>query len=145
MRGLELARPYHPGLKPELLAGGFPELKADGSPFSKDDYMKLHKETRSTATQIADGIELSRLEAGYDSQSKRRKMRFHVPSEFSLLPSPTESSELAGCAEPASSVEGDELKMDGISDVDLVEVCNKLLSPAGVTGSSSQSIASDQA
>ena len=34
MRGMELARAYPPGLRPELLAGGFPELKDDGSPFS---------------------------------------------------------------------------------------------------------------
>ena len=108
MCGMELARASHPGLRLELLAGGFPELKADGSPFSKENYMKLHKETRLVATQIADGIELSRLEAGYDSQSKRRKMSFPVPSEFSLLPPPTESSELAGRAEPASGAEEDE-------------------------------------
>ena len=86
MRGMELARAYHPGLRPELLSGGFPELKDDGYPFSKEDYMKLHKETCPAATQIAEGIELARLEAGYDSQSKRRKMSFPVPAEFSLLP-----------------------------------------------------------
>src|ERR1041384_2130695 len=99
---MELAKAYHPGLRPELLASGLPELKADGYPLSKEDYMKLHKETRPAAPQIDEGIELSRLEAGYDSQSKRRKMSFHVPSEFSLLPPPTESSELAGRVEPAS-------------------------------------------
>ena len=65
-RGMELARAYHPGVKPELLAAGFPELKADWSPFFKDDYMKLHKETHSAGTQITNGIELSRLEASYD-------------------------------------------------------------------------------
>src|SRR3954470_20475582 len=111
MRGMELARAYHPRLKPNLLAGGSPELKADGSPFSKEDYMKLHKETRPAATQIADGIELSRLETGYDSQSKRRKMSFPVPAEFSIMPLPTESSELVVRGEPASGAEGDQMRM----------------------------------
>ena len=115
------------------------------SPFSKDDYMKLHKETHSAATQIADGIELSHLETGYNGQSKRRRISFPIPTDFSLVPSPTKSSELAGCVEPTPGAEEDELKMDDISDVDLVEVCNGLLSPAGTIGSSSQSKAGDDA
>lgn len=114
----------------------FPELKADGSKFLKDDYSKLHEETRSSATMIVDGMELYRLEAGYDEHSKRRRVSLPSPVEFSLLPSPKKTSE------PAESVEltpgeKDELKMDDISDVDLVEVCNGLLSPAGVVGLSS--------
>ena len=94
------------------MAGGFPELKADASQFSKDDYSKLHRETRSAATQIADGIELSRLEAGYDGQSNRRRIGFPTPVEFSLLPSPKKTSESAGSVEPTAGGEGDGLKMD---------------------------------
>src|SRR4051812_21126406 len=41
MRGLELAKAYRPGLKPEQLAAGFPEFKANGSKFSKDDHNKI--------------------------------------------------------------------------------------------------------
>ena len=41
MRVLALSKAYHPGLKPELLAGGFPEIKANGTTFSKEDFLKL--------------------------------------------------------------------------------------------------------
>ena len=34
MRALALSKAYQPGLKSELLAGGFPEIKADGTPFT---------------------------------------------------------------------------------------------------------------
>src|ERR1041385_5089284 len=71
MRGLELAKAYHPGLKPELLAAGFPEVKADNSKFTKDDHTKVRKETLSAATKIADGMDLAYLEAGYDESNKR--------------------------------------------------------------------------
>ena len=145
MCGLELARAYHPGLKSEYLAAGFPELKADGSKFSKDDYSKLHKEMHSSATMIADGMELTRLEVGYDEHNKRRQVSLPSPVEFSLLSSPKKTSESAGSIEPTPGGEEDELKMDNISDVDLVEVCNGLLSPAGITRSPSQSKAGDQA
>src|SRR4051812_29686379 len=117
--GLELAKAYHPGLKPELLAGGFPELKDDGSQFSKDDYSKLHKEARSAATQIADGIELTRLEAGYDEQNKMRRIGLPSPVEFSLLPSPKKTLDSGGSAEPTPSGDEDELKMDDISDMQI--------------------------
>ena len=145
MRGLELAKAYHPGLKPERLAAGFPELKADGSKFSKDDYNRVRKETHSSATMITDGMYLSALEAGYDGSNKRRRVGLPSPIEFSLLPSPKKISEPAGSAEPTPGGEEDEQKIDDISDVDLVEVCNKLLSFAGGAGSASESKADDQA
>ena len=55
MRGLELAKSYHLEMKSELLAGGFPELKVDGSPFSENDCIK---ETRLFATKIVDEMDL---------------------------------------------------------------------------------------
>src|SRR4051812_12206021 len=60
--GLELAKAYHPGLKLDRLASGFPELKADESNFSKEDFIMVHKETHPFSTKIADDIELSRIE-----------------------------------------------------------------------------------
>src|SRR3954469_13750346 len=39
MRVFALSKAYHPGLKPAFLAGGFPEIKADGTPFTKEDFL----------------------------------------------------------------------------------------------------------
>ena len=61
MRGLELAKAYHPSLKLELLAAGFPEFKAVNSKLSKDEHTKIRRETRSAATKIADEMEMSYL------------------------------------------------------------------------------------
>ena len=145
MRGLELAKAYHPGLRLDCLAAGFPDLKADESKFSREDYAKVHKETRPFATKIADEMELNRLEAGYDEHSKRRRISLPTPVEFSLLPSPKKTSEPANPVEPFPGGEEDDLVMDDLSDVDLVEICNGILSPANVAGSSSQSKADDHA
>src|SRR4051812_10056089 len=116
MRGLELAKAYHPGLKPEVLATGFPEFKADNSKFTKDDHTKVRRETRSAATKIADGMDLNYLEAGYDDSNKRRRVDLPSPTEFSLLPSPKKASETVGSVETTSGAKGDDLKMDEISD-----------------------------
>src|SRR3954468_24285881 len=86
MRVLALAKAYHPGLKPELLAGGFPEIKADETSFGKEDFLKVQREILLTASQIADSIYLSRLEVGFEHQGKRRKVIFPVPNKFILLP-----------------------------------------------------------
>src|SRR3954463_9627190 len=135
MRVLALSKAYHPGLKPELLAGGFPEIKADGTPYTKDDFLKVQREIRPAASQIADSIDITRLEIGFDKQGKKRKVTFPVPDKFILFPPSTESSKSVD-TEPAPGAEEDDLKMDDFSDLDLVEVCNKLLSPAGVAGPS---------
>ena len=145
MRGLELAKAYHSSLKSELLASGFPEFKAENSKFSKDDHTKIRRETRSAATKIADEMELSYLEAGYDDTNKRRRVDLPVPTEFALLSSPKKVPESAGSVEPASGAEEDELMMDDISDENLVEMWNVLILSAGPAGSSSQSKAGDQA
>ena len=137
MRGLELDKAYHPGLKLELLASSFPELKVDGSKFTKDDHTKVRRETRSAATKIADGMDLAYLEARYDESNKRCRFDLPSPTEFSLLPSPKKASEPTGPFEPTSGAEEDELKMDDISDEELIDMCNVLMSSAGAAGSSS--------
>ena len=144
MRVLALSKAYQPRLKPELLAGGFPEIKTDGTPFTKDDFLKVQRDFRPAASQIADSIDICRLEIGYDSQGKKRKVTFLVPEKFILLPPSNESSKPAD-TKPAPGVDEYELKMEDFSDLDLVEVCNKLLSPAGAAGSSSQNQAGGKA
>src|SRR4051794_4739557 len=68
MRVLALSKAYRPGLKPTLLAGGFPKIKADGTPFTKEDFLRVQKEIRLAASRIAYGINTSRLEIGYGNQ-----------------------------------------------------------------------------
>ncbi|KAI5013409.1 hypothetical protein ZWY2020_034521 [Hordeum vulgare] len=42
-------------LKPEEVAAGYPELKDDESEFTEDDYHRVVKESRATATHLAAG------------------------------------------------------------------------------------------
>src|SRR4051812_42108721 len=100
MRVLALSKSYHPGLKQKLLAGGFPEIKADETPFTKDDFLKVQREIRPVASQLADSINITRLEIGFDKQGKKRKVTFPVPDKFILFPPSTESSKSTGTAPP---------------------------------------------
>ena len=134
MRGLELSKSYHPDMNPELLVDGFPELKADGSKFSKADYINIVKETRIFATKIADGIDLSNFEPGYDERNKRRKINPPEPVPFSELPPPKEkSADPASSTEPTSGEEEDDLKIEDFSDV-FCEDHDYLTDPAGSAG-----------
>ena len=139
MRGLELVKAYHPGLKLDRLAAGFPELKADGSNFSKEDFIKVHKETRPFSTKIADDMELSRIETGYDDNKKRRRINLLTPIEFSLLPAAKVTLAPANPAEPCPGGEEDDFMMDDIADVDLMKSHSETLPSANVARSSSQS------
>lgn len=46
MRAMTLAKAYHPELDPALLAGGYPEFKANNSRFSSKDFHAIFRETR---------------------------------------------------------------------------------------------------
>ena len=89
-------------------------------------------------TKVADEVELSELEPGYDERNKRRKITPPEPVEFSLLPpSKTRTSDPATSTEPASGEEGDDLAIEDLSDVELYEGCDNLKAPAGSTGAKS--------
>ena len=66
----------------------------------------MRKEICPAAYLIADSIDISRLEIGYDNQGKKRKVTFPVPDKFILLPPSNESSKPAD-AEPAPDAEED--------------------------------------
>lgn len=82
MQALTICKSYYPGMEPERLAEGFPELKADGTKFAKDDYVQAIKEIRLYATVIADEVKLGSLEPGYDKRNRRRSMQ--APEAVSL-------------------------------------------------------------
>ena len=66
IRGLALAKAYHPNLDPSQLMKGFPEFNVDGSPFDKKCYLKIVKQTRHAASEIAKTLKLSSFQNAYD-------------------------------------------------------------------------------
>lgn len=82
LHGFTLAKAYHPELKPELLAGGFPQFKVDGSEFTKEDYQAVMKETHHHACAIARGIDLNNYQSDYDEHKKKINLQLPVPFEL---------------------------------------------------------------
>ena len=70
MRGLALAKAYHPNLDPALLMKGFPQFNSDGSPFDKKCYSRVVKQTRHAATEIAKSLKLASFQNAYDANNE---------------------------------------------------------------------------
>ena len=70
MRGLALAKAYHPNLDPSQLMKGLPQFNADGSPFDKKCYSKVVKQTRHAATEIAKTLKLTSFQNAYDANNE---------------------------------------------------------------------------
>ena len=70
MRGLALAKVYHPNLDPSQLMKGFPQFNADGTPFDKKCYSKVVKQTRHAATEIAKSLKLTSFQNAYDANNE---------------------------------------------------------------------------
>lgn len=101
LRGLTLAKAYHPELRPELLAGGFPRFKVDGSEFSKEDYQAVLKETQHHACAIAQMIDLNTYQPNYDEQ--RRKISLQIPEPFELVSKNKDPATPSSSKAPAGS------------------------------------------
>ena len=71
MYALTRAKAYNEDMDVSELADGFPELNSDGKAFTRDDYTRLRKETRSVATKLAQEVNLDRYQAGFDEAGKR--------------------------------------------------------------------------
>ena len=72
MRVMALAKAYFPELKPELLARGFPQFKADGSQYGSKDFGRIDKETRQHACVIAEKLKIKELHYGFKPDGERR-------------------------------------------------------------------------
>ena len=46
-------------------------MKEDGTPFEQEDFIACVKEIRPVATQIADKVDLTKYQAGYDAENWR--------------------------------------------------------------------------
>ena len=74
MKALAVCKIYNPTIKPDLLVGGFPAMRADGCKFVREDYQRAVEETRVYATLIADDVNVEVFEPGYDEHNNRRMM-----------------------------------------------------------------------
>ena len=81
---LHLAKAYHPEMDPTLLMGGFPQFNTDDTPFTEKDFHRVIKETRHAGTVIAEGLNLSVFQVGYDENNRRMDMP--KPQPFELIP-----------------------------------------------------------
>lgn len=79
---MTLAKSYHPELDPEMLAGGFPQFKVDGSEFTKEVYQAVVMETQHHACAIAWSIDLNTYQPDYDEH--KRKISLQLPEPFEL-------------------------------------------------------------
>ncbi|KAE8820526.1 hypothetical protein D1007_01267 [Hordeum vulgare] len=81
---LARARAYVPELNLEAAAGGFLELKADGSEFLVQDFAKCVKDTRPLATIITRAIDVDKYKSAYSMENQRINPPEDQP--FDLVP-----------------------------------------------------------
>ena len=70
MRGLALAKAYHPNIDLAPLMKGFPEFSTDGTPFDKKCYYRVTKQTRHVAIEIAKSLKLASIQNGYNAKNE---------------------------------------------------------------------------
>ena len=97
MRGLALAKAYHPNLDPALLMKGFPQFNADGSPFDKKCYAKVVKQTRHAATEIAKSLKLASIQNAYDANNE--EIPEEEPPRVDLLQSYSKAAQTASSSQ----------------------------------------------
>ncbi|KAE8775319.1 hypothetical protein D1007_52189 [Hordeum vulgare] len=68
MATMRWALAYAPELKPDEIAGGFPQYKDDGSEFTEEDYVKCVKDIRPAASQLAESLDLLKYQSAYDDE-----------------------------------------------------------------------------
>ena len=73
-------------LEPADNATGYPSPKEDGSPFEDPNFLACVKEIRPVATLIANEVDLTKYQAGYDEENRRIPTpQYNV---ISLIPTP---------------------------------------------------------
>lgn len=84
MSVLALAKAYHLEMDPTLLAGGFPKLNTNDTPFMKADFQHCVRETGPASTTIAHGLDLIGFQIGFNESGQRMDMP--QPKPFELIP-----------------------------------------------------------
>lgn len=109
-------------MNPALLVGGFPEFKADNTPFGKADYTGVVKETRQHATAIAHDLDLSSFQVGYDSDTKRMEPPNPEPFGLELScrqrgPSPAPPSSTTPMILAPPRANGEDMVLESLSSI----------------------------
>ena len=71
VHALSRAKAWLPELDPADISTGYPSLKEDGTPFEQEDFIACVKEIRPVATLIANEVDLTKYQAGYDAENRR--------------------------------------------------------------------------
>ena len=105
IRGLALAKAYHPNLDPSLLMKGFPQFNSDGTPFDKRCYSRVVKQTQYAATEIAKTLKLASIQNAYNANNE--EIMEDEPSRVDLLHSYSKASQSASSsrADPDNTFE----------------------------------------
>lgn len=74
VNALSRAKAWLPELDLTDIANGYPSLKEDGTSFEQEDFTACVKEVRPVATLIADKVDLTKYQAGYDTENRRIPM-----------------------------------------------------------------------
>ena len=97
IRGLALAKAYHPNLDPSLLMKGFPQFNSDGTPFDKICYSRVVKQARYAATEIAKTRKLASIQNAYDANNE--EILEDEPPRVDLLHSYSKAAETASSSQ----------------------------------------------
>jgi len=79
---LSRALAYVPELNPEEMTGGFPQLKADGSAFTQDNYARCFRASRVLANQLATEADLKTYQVAYDDNNTRVRAPTFEPKDL---------------------------------------------------------------
>ena len=101
-------------LDPADIATGYPSLKEDGTPFEEADFTTCVKDICPVATLIANEVDLTKYQAGYDAENRRIPMPHYQVT--SLIP-PLHKHTFAREVDPASLVH-DESKFEALNNID---------------------------
>ena len=71
MRVLALAKSYYPALDTAVLIRGWPSLKSDGSPFTKEDLAAIDDSIRHHCTVLTDKMSLSSFQPCFSADGKK--------------------------------------------------------------------------
>ena len=99
MRGLALAKAYHPNIDLAPLMKSFPEFNTDGTPFDKRCYSRVTKQTRHAATENPKTLKLASIQNGYNA--KNEEIFEEEPPRVDLLQSSGKAKESCSSAAQA--------------------------------------------
>ena len=111
---LSWAKAWLPELDPADIATGYASLKEDGTPFEDADFLACVKEIHPVATLIANEVDLTKYQAGYDEENWRIPMPHYEVT--SLIP-PLRKHTFAPEVDPAGLVDA-KAEFEALNNID---------------------------